>query len=113
MLLYSVSCCPFAVPTSDLPKLVLLPVAAYWRRLGVQLGVSPDQLDIIQYNNALFPDTANHCLTAVFDWWLKNSSDCTYENLAAALNVIGRRDLALTVSICNYQLKFMHIMHIC
>ena len=74
-------------------------MAAYWRSLGVQLGVPFDRLDTIQYNNAHYPDRANQCLTAMFDWWLKNTRDSTYENLNAALENIGRRDLALKVSV--------------
>ena len=85
------------MPTSDLPKLVRLPVAPDWRSLGVQLGLSLVRLRCIQYNNVQYPDSSSRCLTDMFDWWLKSDCDSTYENLATAFTAIGRRDLALKV----------------
>ena len=81
----------------DLAKLANLPVTAMWRGLGLKLGVPHHQLDIIQSNCAQYPDHTNQCLTRMFEWWLRNSCESTYESLATALDAIGRRDLALKV----------------
>ena len=82
---------------TDLAKLANLPVAAEWQSLGLNLGVPPDQLDTIQSDCAHFPKHTNQCLTRMFEWWLRNSCESTYESLATALGAIGRRDLALKV----------------
>ena len=85
------------IPTSDLPKLARLPVAPDWWSLGVQLGLPLDRLRSIQYNNVQYPDSSNRCVTDMFDWWLNSDCEATYENLATAVGVIGRRDLTLEV----------------
>ena len=83
-----------AVPPSALKDLVELPVAAEWKQLGLQLGVPLHRLRRIQANNSNCPDFAQECLTDMFDWWLNNGHDKTYERLARALNTIGKRGLA-------------------
>ena len=88
---------PHVVLMTDLANLANLPVTARWRSLGLQLGVPHHQLDTIQSNCAHYPDHANQCLTSVFEWWLRNSHESTYESLATALDAIDRRDLALKV----------------
>ena len=98
-------CSPHVVPTSDLPKLAQLPVAPDWWSLGVQLGLPLDRLRNIQYNNVQYPDSCNRCLTDMFDWWLNNDCDSTYENLATALGAIGRRDL--TMEVCRQNSKWV------
>ena len=83
-----------AVPPSGLKDLVKLPVAAEWKQLGIQLGVPMHRLRRIQANNSSYPDSTQECLTDMFDWWLNNGRDKTYERLARALNTIGKRELA-------------------
>ena len=86
------------VPLSDLAYLSGLPVAAVWRRLGLQLGVPSYQLDIMQENHAGRIDPSSHCLNSVFVWWLNNSDSRTPNQLATALSVIGKRDVAESVA---------------
>lgn len=95
--LFFLLCPPCAVLNSDLPKLVRLPIAANWWTLGFQLGLPINQLDIIQTNCAQFPDSSMRCLTKMFDWWLNNIEDHTYESLVIALDAIGKQGLALKV----------------
>ena len=93
---------------ADLAQLTNLPVAAEWRILGVKLGVPSHQLNTIQNNCAHYHDYTNQCLTSMFEWWLRNSYECTYESLATALNTIGRRDLALKV--CQENSKWVYVL---
>ena len=93
---------------ADLAQLTKLPVTAKWWSLGLQLGVPPDQLDTIQSNCAQYPDSSNRCLASMFEWWLGNSCESTYESLATALNTIGRRDLALKV--CQENSKWVYVL---
>ena len=69
-----------------------LPVAAEWKRLGLELGVPNHKLHEIQYNNRHSPEFAHGCLVDMFDWWLNNGPN--REKLTFALTTIGRRDLA-------------------
>ena len=103
-----VNCSPHAVPMADLAKLTNLPVAAEWRILGVKLGVPSHQLNTIQNNCAHYHDYTNQCLTSMFEWWLRNSYESTYESLATALSTIGRRDLALKV--CQENSMWVYVL---
>ena len=105
-----VNCSPHAVPMADFAMLAKLPVTAKWWSLGLQLGVPPDQLDTIQSNCAQYPDSSNRCLASMFEWWLRNSCDSTYESLATSLNAIGRRDLASKV--CQENSKWVYVFGI-
>ena len=80
-------------------------MAPDWWILGIQLGVPPHRLNIIQCNNAHSPEGPIRCLVNMFDWWLNNSCDSTYEKLAAALKAIGKTNLALKV--CSGSSKCM------
>lgn len=82
---------------SDLAKLAELPVAPEWWILGIKLGVPHYQLKIIQCSNVHSPEGLTLCLVSMFDWWLNNSLDATYEKLATALKAIGKTNLALKV----------------
>ena len=93
---------------ADLAKLANLPVTSKWWSLGLQLGVPPHQLDTIQSNCAQYPDTSNRCLASMFEWWLRNSYECTYESLATALNAIGRRDL--TLKVCQENSEWVYVL---
>ena len=72
-------------------------MAPEWWILGIKLGVPHYQLKIIQCNNAHSPEGLTLCLVSMFDWWLNNSHDATYEKLATALKAIGKTNLALKV----------------
>ena len=85
------------MPVSDLVKLARLPVTAQWWTLGIQLGLSPDRLHIIQNNNAHYADMSERCLVDMFHFWIISDCISTYEGLAIALNAIRRNDLALEV----------------
>ena len=93
---------------ADLAQLTNLPVTAKWWSLGLQLGVPPHHLDTIQSNCAQYSDSSNRCLASMFEWWLRNSYECTYESLATALHTIGRRDLALKV--CQENSKWVYVL---
>ena len=84
-----------AVPSSALKDLVKLPVAAEWKQLGVQLGVPIHTLDEIQANHEHSPNFAQECLRDMFNWWLNNGRDVTYEWLERSLRNIGETRMAL------------------
>ena len=54
------------------------------------------RIDTIQSSNtntcAEIP--AQKCLEEMFDWWLKNSKDATYQMLVKALNAMEEKDVA-------------------
>ena len=72
-------------------------MTAEWFTLGIQLGLPPDRLRIIQSNNVQYPDMAGRCLTDMFHFWITGVCISNYEGLVTALNAIGRNDLALEV----------------
>ena len=78
-----------AIHPSALKDLVKLPVEAKWRQLGVQLGVPIHTLNKIQANHEHSPNFAQDCLSDMFDWWLKDNHDTTYERLACGIRDIG------------------------
>ena len=82
-----------AIPRSALKDLVKLPVAAKWRRLGLQLGVPLHKLNDIQANHENSRDFVQECLIDMFDWWLNNDDDPTYERLSRGIRGIGERKL--------------------
>ena len=86
------------MPVFNLAYLSSLPVAAVWRRLGLQLGVPDYQLDIMQENNAGRVDPSSNCLYSMFNWWLKGSDSPTPKQLVIALSAIGKRDVAENVA---------------
>ena len=75
-----------AIP--ELKDLVKLPVAAKWKQLGVQLGVPTHKLDEIQANHEHSPNFVEECLRDMFNWWLNNGRDTTYERLACGIRNI-------------------------
>ena len=87
----------YTAMAGSLPRLVLrdlvkLPVAAEWKRLGLELGVPNHKLREIQSNNRHSPEFAQECLADMFDWWLNNGPN--REKLTFALTTIGREELA-------------------
>ena len=62
-----------------------------WYLLGLQLGVSGDELDVIERNYS----RDNHmCKVKMFGTWLRLDTNATYGKLARALVVVGNRSLA-------------------
>ena len=80
----------------DLRELVCLPVAAKWRSLGIQLGITLDQLSTIQANHQSSPTLVQDCLASMFSLWL-SSDRASYQVLEKALIAIERRDLAVEI----------------
>ena len=76
------------VPT--LQDLCLLPVPN-WYLLGLQLGVSADELDVIERN---YPRDNHMCKAKMFGAWLRVDTNATYEKLARALIAVGKRNIA-------------------
>ena len=76
------------VPT--LRDLSLLPVPN-WYLLGLQLGVSGDELDIIERN---YPRDSDLCKVKMFGAWLRADTTATYMKLARALVILGKRNIA-------------------
>ena len=79
------------VPT--LRDVSLLPVPN-WYLLGLQLGVSGDELDMIERN---YPRDNDLCKVKMFGAWLRMDTSATYEKLARALVTLGKRNIAETL----------------
>ena len=62
-----------------------------WYLLGLQLGVSGDELDVIERN---YSQDNQMCKVKMFRTWLRVDASATYEKLARALIVVGDRSLA-------------------
>ena len=71
-------------------------MAAVWYQLGLQLGVRPDALDVIESN---YPRDTNMCKVKMFAEWLRSDTDPNYETLVKALAAIGKKSLAESVCI--------------
>ena len=76
------------VPT--LRDLCLLPVPN-WYLLGLQLGLSADELDVIERN---YLRDNRMCKTKMFAAWLRMDTSANYERLARALVTVGKRNIA-------------------
>ena len=76
------------VPT--LRDLSLLPVPN-WYLLGLQLGVSGEELDMIERN---YPRDNDFCKVKMFGAWLRMDTSATYKKLARALVTLGKRNIA-------------------
>ena len=74
----------------NLRDLCLLPVAD-WYLLGLQLGVSADELDVIERN---YPRDNRMCKAKMFAAWLRMDTSATYQKLARALVAVGKRNIA-------------------
>lgn len=67
-----------------------LPVAS-WYRLGIQLGVAKDDLDVIEQN---YLRDIRMCRLKMFSTWLQSDTSATYEKLIKALSEIDETSLA-------------------
>ena len=81
---------PFQDVVPTLRDLCLLPVPN-WYLLGLQLGVSGDELDVIERN---YPRDNHMCKAKMFAAWLRVDISATYERLARALVTVGKRNIA-------------------
>ena len=85
---------PLPVPPQDvvptLRDLSLLPVPD-WYLLGLQLGVSTDELDVIERN---YPRDNHMCKVRMFGAWLRMDTSATYRKLARALVTLGKGNIA-------------------
>ena len=62
-----------------------------WYLLGLQLGVSGDELDVIERNYS----RDNHmCKVKMFGTWLRADTSATYTKLARAFVAVGNRTIA-------------------
>ena len=62
-----------------------------WYLLGLQLGVSTDELDVIEKN---YPRDNHMCKVRMFGAWLRMDTSATYRKLARALVTLGKRNIA-------------------
>ena len=76
------------VPT--LRDLCLLSVPN-WYLLGLQLGVTADELDVIERN---YPRDNQMCKAKMFGAWLRMDTSATDEKLARSLVAVGKRNIA-------------------
>ena len=72
----------------------LLGVGTMWYRLGLQLGVRADDLDMIEKN---YPRDTDMCKIKMFAEWRRGDTNPTYEKLVRALAAVGKRKLAESV----------------
>jgi uncharacterized protein YydD (DUF2326 family) len=55
-------------------------------KLGVQLGIEPYELEKIEEN---FPRDVNQQMAEAIKYWQRNSTDCSWEALARAVEKMG------------------------
>ena len=79
-----------SLPVPTLRDLCLLPVPN-WYLLGLQLGVSADELDVIERN---YPRDNHMCKAKMFGAWLRMDTSATYDKLARALVTVGMKNIA-------------------
>ena len=75
-------------------------VTTAWYRLGLELGVTADVLDMIEEN---YSRDLDMCKIKMFAKWLRRDTNPTYEKLVRALAAVGKRRLA--ESVCTAQGK--------
>ena len=75
-------------------------VAEIWYRLGLQLGVGADYLDMIERR---YPRDAHMRMIKMFAEWMRDDTNPTYKKLVRALAAVGKRKLA--ESVCSAQGK--------
>ena len=79
------------VPTLRDLSLISVP---NWYLLGLQLGVSGDELDVIERN---YPRDNHMCKVKMFGTWLRAETSATYTELARAFVAVGNRNIAEAV----------------
>ena len=62
-------------------------VAAQWKNIGTELGLSDHGLDIIEFNTSGKPNSAQEAMRMVFrKWYNSEASPYTWQTLANALS---------------------------
>ena len=72
-----------------------LQVAPQWYELGLELGLTKSDLDIIEKDDGRDSST---CRRKMFSKWLSSSNDASYSGLVDALVEIDKKDVAEFVS---------------
>ena len=75
-----------------------------WYLLGLQLGISGDELDVIEMN---YPRNNHMCKVKMFGVWLRVDTSATYRKLARALVSLGKRNIA--EKICTEKGKVLYV----
>ena len=72
-----------------------------WFDLGLYLGLSYNDLKIIEHN---YPRDAEQCLTECLAKWLTDDIEATWDKLAIAVDEVGGTSVAeyISESIINY-----------
>ena len=76
-------------------------MAAVWYRLGLELGVRADDLEVIEKD---YPRDTKLCKVKMFNKWLSSDTNPNYEKLIKALAAVGKKSLA--ESVCDRQGKY-------
>ena len=81
----------------SLKELVNLPIVS-WYEVGLRLGVKQFELKRIQSNNAGQPDFHVRCCSDMFQMWLDNHPNPTYEDVHTALINCREKEAARDVN---------------
>ena len=73
----------------------LLPKSARWNLIGIQLGLSQDELDIIRANSI----DVRECLERVLQKWFNSSPNPTWKDVITALKTPALDELKLAQEI--------------
>ena len=94
---------PLAESKPFLRELSELPVATCWYRLGIQLGIADDDLDVFEKD---YPRDTHMRLVKMFGAWLRSDTSATRGKLVKALVVIGKTKVAR--ELCGKYGTFMY-----
>ena len=86
----------------DLCEHVTPKYAAYWRMIGILLGLYNGLLDIIENDNMC---KAVNCCNAMFSQWLESHADATWEKVFSAIE----SPLIYTARALKKGVQFMHM----
>ena len=89
MILFSSFCFPVAstpLTVKNIQHELREMTAVKWYHLGLQLGIPPATLSIIESDH---PHDAQQRMTEVIIWWLQNASECSWAKLAEPVEAMG------------------------
>jgi len=69
----------------DLYEKITPEYATVWKKIGVLLGLRPEDLNIIEYNNNNKDNKAESCCNAMFEKWLNTDPSASWERLSKAI----------------------------
>ena len=78
-----------------------------WYELGLVLGISEHDLDIIRHD---YRDEYQDCRREMFKRWLQTDSDASYKQLVSALHAVG--DCWNTAKLIREHGKPLHVLRI-